>query len=164
MKNFILIIILLAVSPFAFSEETPGLNLLNYFSANCRSEGEWTKAALADSQALASTLRDLSKDPDCQSVGGAIAGLDNLSAQLNNLSNVSYTQESIAKLNAQEQELMVQLSQSSNSKYLDQINSNLLDIQVQRAGFLAQEISKRSNFPFKSSDFVRSCDHCKFDF
>jgi hypothetical protein len=143
MKNFILIIILLAVSPFAFSEETPGLNLLNYFSANCRSEGEWTKAALADSQALASTLRDLSKDPDCQSVGGAIAGLDNLSAQLNNLSNVSYTQESIAKLNAQEQELMVQLSQSSNSKYLDQINSNLLDIQVQRAGFLAQEKSQK---------------------
>ncbi len=143
MKNFILLILFISVSPYAFSEDTPGLNLLNYFSANCRSEGEWTKAALADSQALANILRDLSKDPDCQSVGGAIAGLGNLSAQLTNLTNVTSTQESIAKLNAQEQELVVQLSQTTNPSYLDKINTNLMNLQVERAGYLAQQKSQK---------------------
>ncbi len=150
MKKLILTLTLLSVATFSHAEDVPGQNLLNYFQANCRSQGEWTKAALADSNALIETLRSIQNDPDCKTVGGAISSLNNLNVQLQSLASVNQTQQQIAAYNAQEQELMVQLSQTSNQASLNIINQNLRDLQVNRAGILGRERSQKDlNDPAK---------------
>ena len=83
MKMFPLAIALVCFP--ALAEETPGQNLLSYFSANCRTQGEWTRAALADSTALIEALKSIASDADCKSVGGAVAQLGLLNQQLSNL-------------------------------------------------------------------------------
>ena len=141
MKHLIIILSLISLSLHA--EEIPGMALYSYFSANCRSQGEWTKAALQDSVALATTLHDISKDVDCQGVGGAVAGLNALSSQLNSLDRVSNTQAQIARLSAQEQELMVQLSQTNSQSTIDLINTRLIDVQTKRAEWLSDQKSEK---------------------
>ncbi len=86
------------------AEEVPGKNLLDYFSANCTSQGEWARTALNDSIALIENLRSINKDPDFLSVAGAITQLDNLNKQIESLQIMNSTQEQIAILNAQEQD------------------------------------------------------------
>jgi hypothetical protein len=107
MKIFILSILL---TFRAAAEEFPGQQLLSYFSSNCRTQGEWTRAALADSTALIQALKTLSQDENCRSVGGAIAQLELLNNQLKNLETVNSTKSQIAELNAQEQQLLIHLT------------------------------------------------------
>lgn len=142
MKKSGLFLLAAMLSFSAFSEDIPGQNLLNYFSANCRSQGEWTRAALADSVALMEALRSISSDEDCRSVGGAIAQLGLLNQQLSNLEKTNETQTRISELNAQEQELLVQISNNTDADTLAQINAKLRDLQVQRAGLIGRENSQ----------------------
>lgn len=137
MKYLPLLIVMISMP--ALSEETPGQNLLSYFSANCRTQGEWTRAALADSTALIEALKSISSDADCKSVGGAVAQLGLLSQQLANLEKTNETQSKIAELNAQEQELLIQVSTNTDPTTLASINANLRDLQVQRAGLIGRD-------------------------
>lgn len=139
----ILMTLTLSVATLVHAEDMPGKTLLSYFQSNCRSSGEWTQLALSDSMALVETLRSISQDPDCKSLGGSIANLNLLSRQLQNLQNVSYTQSKISELNFQEQELMVQLSQTQDSSTQDQIGATLRDIQLTRAAYLSQEKTQK---------------------
>ena len=125
-----------------FAESIPGQNLLRYFSANCRTQGEWTRAALADSTALMEALRSISQDPDCKSVSGAISQLGLLNQQLTNLEKTNETQTRIAELNSQEQELLIQISNNTDPVTLASINSKLRDLQVVRAGLIGRQKSE----------------------
>lgn len=137
MKTIPLMIALISLPVIA--EDTPGQNLLSYFSANCRTEGEWTRAALADSTALIEALKSIAADADCKSVGGAVAQLGLLNQQLSNLEKTNETQSKIAELNAQEQELLIQVSNNSDPTTLATINANLRDLQVTRAGLIGRD-------------------------
>ncbi len=130
---------MLVLGVTAHAEEIPGQQLLSYFQANCRGQGEWTRAALADSTALLETLRGIQDDPDCRTVGGSIAGLGLVNQQLQNLQNISGVQEQIAAYDSQEQELLVQLSLASTPAVQDEINAQLREIQLNRAGLLGRE-------------------------
>lgn len=136
--------LLIALITFpALAEDIPGQNLLSYFSANCRSQGEWTRAALDESTALIESLRSLANDNDCKSVGGAVAQLGLLNQQLSMLANTNETKSSIAQLNAQEQELLIQISNNSDPATLASINATLRDLQLQRAGLIGKENSQK---------------------
>ena len=115
------------------AEALPGNELLSYFSSNCRTQGEWTRSALADSKALIETLRSLSQDPDCRSLTGSISQLEILNQQLQTVQNLNATQVQLSVLNSKEQELMIQLSQTSDISVQSEINAKLRDLQVQRA-------------------------------
>lgn len=138
MKN-IYLILGIVLSTQIRAESIPGQELLSYFASNCRTQGEWTRAALADSTALIESLRSIAQDPDCRSVGGAIAQLGLMNQQLKNLEEINVTQTKIAELNAQEQELFVHLSASSDPATISDINSNLRTLQVTRAGLIGKE-------------------------
>jgi hypothetical protein len=132
-------LVMLFTSHSLLAENIPGQNLLSYFSANCRTQGEWTRAALADSTALMESLRSIAQDPDCKSVSGAISQLGILNQQLANLSKTNDTQSKIAELNAQEQELLLQVSNNTDATTLNSINAKLRDLQVTRAGLIGKD-------------------------
>lgn len=140
MKKFLFSGLLIATFSLSVeAEEIPGKHVLDYFAANCRSTGAFTQAALNDSYALIDILQKISADEDCRSVGGAISQLNMLNQQLVALQNVNATKSQIAELNAQEQELMVQLSLSNNATVQDGINSSLRALQVTRAGIIGKD-------------------------
>lgn len=139
MKFLAILILGFSVSSPAISEEIPGQNLLSYFSANCKTQGEWTRAALADSTALIEALRSIQNDNDCKSVGGAVAQLGLLNQQLSKLEKTNDTQLKVAELNAQEQELLIQISNTGDPATLAEINAKLRELQVLRAGYLGKD-------------------------
>lgn len=125
----------------SFAEGIPGQNLLKYFSANCRSQGDWTRTALADSSALIVELQNIQLDGDCKSVGGAVGQLQLLNQQLTALEKTNDTQVKIAEINAQEQELLIQISNNTNADTLASINAHLRELQVTRAGLIGKDKS-----------------------
>ncbi len=139
MKTLILTAIMTLIPIASFAEEVPGQQLLSYFSANCRTQGEWTRSALADSTALIEALRGISNDPDCKSVAGAMSQLNLLNQQLSNLEKVNETQVKLAEYEAQEQQLLIQLAGTTNPSDLSTLNTNLRQLQVQRAGLVARD-------------------------
>lgn len=151
LKPYLLLILLASFS--CFGEDRTGEDLLNYFSSNCRTQGEWTKAALADSMALIESLRNFSQDPDCKSVGGAISQLGILNQQLVTLDKISETQSKIAELNAKEQELLIQVSNTSDPNTLSSINATLRELQVTRAGLIGRD---RAQADLAGMDKVRA--------
>jgi hypothetical protein len=85
MKFKLLLLLVALISLPSIAEVTPGQNLLNYFSANCKTQGEWTRSAIADSTSLIEALKSIQSDADCKSVGGAVAQLGILTQQLASL-------------------------------------------------------------------------------
>lgn len=123
----------------AFAEEIPGQALLSYFSANCKSQGEWTKSALQDSQSLIQIFNSISTDPDCKSAAGAVSQLQLLNQQLANYEKINETRSLIAQYDSQEQELLTQLSMNPDPDLTIVIRQRLVDIQVARAGLIGKE-------------------------
>ncbi len=139
MKIIIAHSLIFLISSSLFATEIPAQNLLSYFSANCRTQGEWTRSALADSTALIESLKSISQDQDCKSVSGAIAQLNILNQQLSTLEKTNQTQTRIAEINAQEQELLIQISKTSSTDILLSTNARLRDLQVLRAGLIGKD-------------------------
>lgn len=126
------------ISLKVLAEPIPGTTLLEFFRSNCN-ESEWTQAALGESMAIIQTLNGLAEDPDCKSLGGAVANLNALNSQLTGLQSLNTAQEQIAMLDSQEQELMVQLSGSSDPLVIESISTSLRTIQLNRASYIGQE-------------------------
>jgi hypothetical protein len=122
----------------SYAESIPGQQLLSYFASNCRTQGEWTRAALADSIALIESLKSIAQDPDCRSMGGAISQLQILNSQLKYLESTNSTKTRLAELNAQEQELLVHLSNTLDANTIKEINKTLRDLQVTRASLIGR--------------------------
>jgi hypothetical protein len=140
MKKFSLSL-LLSLSLPLFAEEIPGKTLLTYFSGSCKTSSQWTQAALADSEALIKSLNAMASDPDCASASGAISQLNSLSSQLVILNKLNDSKNTMAAINAEEQELLIQLTKSSHQDALSEINSSLRALQVNRAKILSNDKS-----------------------
>jgi hypothetical protein len=135
MKFFNLLMIL-AVSFPALGEEVPGKALLSYFAGSCKTSSHWTQAAMADSEALVKSLNAMITDPDCASASGAISHLNSLSSQLAILDKLNDSKNTVATINAEEQELLIQLTMTTDSAVIADINSTLRQLQVNRAKIL----------------------------
>jgi hypothetical protein len=135
MKKLIYVLPLVLSFPL-YAEEVPGKTLLTYFSGSCKTSSQWTQAALADSEALVRSLNAMSADPDCASAAGAISQLNGLSAQLLIMDRLGEAKNTLANINAEEQELLIQLTKSSDSAVLREINASLRQLQVNRAKIL----------------------------
>lgn len=138
MKKIVSTVLLATISFNALAEGLPAEQLFNYFSANCRTQGEFTRAAAADSIALMKSLQAIANDEDCKSISGAISQLDLLNQQISRVEKLNQTQVQLATINSQEQELLMQLSNATDSATQASINTLLRDLQVQRAGILGK--------------------------
>lgn len=143
MKKIIFLLSLMTVSFSLFSEEIPGIGLLNAFSSQCKSQGEWVRSALSDSIALMNTLKAVANDPDCKSVAGAMSELGNLQVTINNYKSLESSQIEIAALEGQEQELLSSLAQTSDPQIISEINSNLRSILAQKANLVGKQNSTK---------------------
>ncbi len=139
MKKLVSTVLLSTLSFNALAEGIPAEQLFNYFSANCRTQGEYTRAAAADSMALMRSLQAIASDEDCKSISGAISQLDLLNQQIARAEKLNQTQVQLASINAKEQELLLQLSNTSDADVQASINSILRDLQVERAGIIGTE-------------------------
>lgn len=122
-----------------FAESMPGTTLLNYFKSSCNSIGGYTQAALSESQALMQTLESLKNDENCKSVAGAISQLSNLNRTLAILDEQYSHEVDIAKLEAQEIELLSQISRTSDPLTLDQLNASIQQVQINKAAQVAED-------------------------
>ena len=132
---------MLAISVPAIAEEIPGKTLLSYFSGSCTTSGQWTQAAIADSEALIKTINAMSADPDCATAAGAISQLNTLSSQVAIYDKLNATKNSIATYNAEEQELLVQLTMTTDADVKSEINAALRNLQVQRAKLINSDVT-----------------------
>ncbi|MGE3611771.1 MAG: hypothetical protein AB7I27_19435 [Bacteriovoracaceae bacterium] len=117
----ILLLLSMMVSTSLLAEEIPGEVLLKYFSSNCRTQGEWTRAAISDSLALIETLKSIAQDPDCKNISGAITDLSLLNQELQVIQNTNSTKNQIASFDAQEQELLIQLSKNTDAQIISKL-------------------------------------------
>lgn len=138
MKNLILFIAV-SVFNFAHASSTPGQVLLDNFGAVCPSTGNWTGLALSDARSLMNTLEQLKNDPDCQTVSGAISKLGNLESKLALLNSNYSNQIEIAKLEAQEIELLSQISGQTDAGIISGLETSLRAIQLDKAGLVAMD-------------------------
>jgi hypothetical protein len=135
MKILSLILAVLVTFP-SYAEEVPGKTLLSYFSGSCKTSSQWTQAAMADSEVLVKSLNAMITDPDCASASGAISQLNALSSQLAILDKLNDSKNTVATINAEEQELLIQLTKTNDQTALSEINSSLRQLQVNRAKIL----------------------------
>ncbi|MFL5783884.1 MAG: hypothetical protein ACJ76H_04680 [Bacteriovoracaceae bacterium] len=137
MKKMILLLSL-AVASTAHAETIPGQAMLDYFSATCPSEGEWTQAALNDSRNLIGVIEAIKDDNDCKTMAGAFAQLNNIEAQMTQLAEMSEAKKQVATYDSQERELLAQISRSTNQTDIDAMTASLRTIQVGRAGLVGR--------------------------
>ncbi len=114
--------------------KVPAADLLAYFSATCPSQGEWTRAALGQAQSLMTAFRSIQDDPDCKTVSGAVGELQILNNRIVDLQNVATTQSQVNGLKKQEQDLMLQLSNTSDPALQLAIATQLSTVQAGLVG------------------------------
>lgn len=139
MKKLAFILMILGISIHTYAQDLAAQNLLAYFSGSCKTSAQWTQAAIADSNALIRTLTAMANDPDCAGAAGAISQLNDLASQLSTLEKLNETKNAVSVYNAEEQELLIQLTKTSDPFALYEINAQLRELQVKRARLLAKD-------------------------
>lgn len=131
------------ISTLCFSEEYVAQDLLNFFGSSCPSQGSATESALNDARALIDILDHIKDDPDCISASENIAKLGGLSSKIQQLQNNSDLSIRLEKIKAEEVELILQLSQTTDPNVQDQIKYNLRSVQVEKASLLAENAANK---------------------
>lgn len=129
----------------ALAVDMVGSDLLTYFSSTCRSQGDYTRRAISDAQSLITILENVKNDEDCLSVSGGISQLYNLQRKLHQIDSSSGLEIEIEKLAAQESELSLQLSATSDQYVKEQLESAIRYVQVERASAVSQ-LSGRNEY------------------
>ncbi len=123
------IILVLSPSPGRADEVFQLEQLLNYFSASCPTQGEWTRAAINQASQLISTLQSVQNDPACQSLAGAVSQLGLLSQRIAALEN-DFNQRQLFGLKKEQETLLLQLSNTNDPVEISIIESQLRALQV----------------------------------
>lgn len=136
MLNQISILLLAAISlvnsPAKADSGIQANVLLNYFSAGCHSQQEWTRSALTYTSGLVQTLQSLAADPDCKSLSGAIGNINNVTEALENLSR-NTNAANLNELNKQEQLYLQLMNQTTKSSEIQLLSSSIQTVQLQIA-------------------------------
>lgn len=127
----------------ASAADLAGKDLLNYFSSTCPSQGDWTKLVMSDSEALISILHNLKTDSDCVSAAGAIAQLGGLASKITQLQTTSVRKIELEKLKASEFELTSQLSVQTDPLIIQDLQSAVRQLQIDKAVLLAEESANK---------------------
>ncbi len=143
--NKILFILSLSFTTNLFSADMVGSDLISYFSSTCKTQGEYTRQAVSDAQSLITILENVKNDADCSTISGGISQLSNLELQLSQLESQKSLNVEIEKLTAQENELMIQLSQTTDASVQYNINSTIRQIQINKASYVS-ELSARNEY------------------
>ena len=111
--------------------------LLAYFGANCPSTGTWTRAAVANSMVIVRALTEIQKDPNCQSLAGAVSQADYLSKRIQEIEQ-DPDQKTYLGLSKQREELLMQISTASAADQpalLEQLRTTQVQLAV-NSGYL----------------------------
>jgi hypothetical protein len=112
------------------SKKYPASELLAYFGASCPSQGEWTRAALGQSEALMAALETLKNEPECKTISGTIGDLGLLNSKIAQLQSVSAEQAQLNELRSREQELLLQLSSVTDTALRSELVTMLSSVQL----------------------------------
>lgn len=133
------VVIALSIQSLSFAASDPGQALIENFGAACKTNGGFANASLEDARGIMRTLETMKNDPDCKNVSGAISMLGNLENKLTALNSGYNYQLDIAKLEAQEVELMSQIATQTNPEIIGALESSLRSIQLDKAGLIAMD-------------------------
>lgn len=142
--GFVVLLIVFTTSTGFANSADQAKQMLSFFGASCSVYGDWTKGAIAQSSALITTLESLQNDPDCRTVSGALA-------QLDSVKNITYRLETtpnekeILMLEQMEEDLLLQLSQTTDPGQRAHLTHLLRDTQIQIAKYTSYESSDKSN-------------------
>ncbi|MDH4468441.1 MAG: hypothetical protein QE271_10305 [Bacteriovoracaceae bacterium] len=136
------LIFLFSTNDLSFASQLMGRDLLVYFQSTCKSQGDWTRRSLKDSEALISILESLRTDTDCVTASGAITQLGNLREKIGSLQETQRLNIEIEKVKAQEIEVQTQINSTTDPDSLLDLRSVLRSLQVQKAGLISQEQSR----------------------
>ena len=129
----------------AHAVDLVGNDLISYFASTCKTQGEYTRQAISDSQALIGIIENIKNDPDCVTISGGIAQLANLETKLSQLDSQSSLKIEIEKLKAQENELVIHLSQATDPLIQDENSDTIREIQILKASYIT-ELSSRDEY------------------
>ena len=141
----IMFVFLLSFAMNLAAADMVGSDLITYFSSTCKTQGEYTRQAVSDAQSLITILENIKNDEDCSTISGGISQLSNLESKLSQLESQKSLNVEIEKLTAQENELMIQLSQTTDTVVQYNINSTIRQIQINKASYVS-ELSARDEF------------------
>ena len=133
------IFFLLLLSKSSYASNFVGKDLLEYFGANCPSQGDWTKLAVNDAESLIRILDNLAKDEDCRTAAGSIANLKSLSNKIQNIQANNQLKVEIEKWKTKEFELNSQLSQTSDPVVISEIQAAIRESQIQKASLMVEQ-------------------------
>jgi len=139
----ILAALIVAMGTKSQAADMVGNDLITYFSSTCRTQGEYTKQALNDAQSLISILENIKSDPDCSTIAGGIGQLSNLQNKLSELEQQGSLQIEVEKLTAQENELLLQLSDTNEEYVKQEIETSIRQIQIYKASYVAEIAAKK---------------------
>ena len=108
--------------------------LLQFFSASCPSQGQWTQAALRYTNNLVQAIKSLENDPDCRALSGSVPEIQNLSDQITFMSQDT-NQRQILSLQAQQQALLSMINKTSDPTQLATLLPELQTVNVQLAQY-----------------------------
>ncbi len=120
-------------------ELIPGRELLSYFSSSCKSQGEWTRTAIGQAESLINSLDSIRTDPDCITISGVIGQLQILSSRVYDLVDLNMSEVTIEDYKAQEQELLLQISNTTDQITKDILEDSLRNVQLMIAGFIGSK-------------------------
>ncbi len=129
----------LAPSPASADDVAAANQLLSNFSAGCTSQGEWTHSALGYANALIATLTQLATDPDCRTINGALSQVQNITVQLQALSQ-DENQKKLSGLKKQEEQLLLQIGQTHDGSGLTTLLNSLQNTEAQIADLEGQSV------------------------
>ncbi|MCB0308909.1 MAG: hypothetical protein KDD48_06015 [Bdellovibrionales bacterium] len=123
----------------------PGDELLRYFGASCETQGTWIQTARGQTESLISALKKIQDDKRCSSAGEVLAQLSIFSQRLVDLQEWSSGRRLYGDLSAQEQEILLQLSNTdaSDTYTIDLLHDALRSVQIELATQLSRNESSK---------------------
>lgn len=123
-------VVSLLLSPFAAAraDTIPLQELLNYFSATCRSYGEFSAAALGRADTIASTLRKMKADDDCDALTSAQSQLIAIQNSIATLTQLDASAFRYINYRTQEQTILAALATATDPQIISSLNDQLVEV------------------------------------
>lgn len=131
-RLFNVLLLCISINAHASNPMDQANSILNYFGANCPTRAEWTQAAIAQANNLATVLESIMNDPDCKTVAGSYSVLNLIQTKLDAIRSDTTT-TNVASLRRTQQEVLLQMSASTSVSEQERLRSQLMGIQLNTA-------------------------------
>ena len=106
--------------------------MINFFSSNCPTQGQWTQTAINYAENLVSTLKAIQNDPDCKSLSGSLTQLQSLSSVVSRIGQ-DPDQKLLMSLKKQQEEALLLLSQTTDPAQTASLTTQLQTLNLKLA-------------------------------